>query len=321
MHLAKIAATRPLGIALRRSGGRQARGGAVGARSTSSASARRAWAATRPRSRVHVELAATHITMNPVAVNMQCHSARRAQRDDHARRHRILPDGRSMTHGASRLSNMPSAEAIRCARCKRRRHRHAGTARCSASATRRRSHMFDRGRTTRFDLQRPRGDPHRAQRAQGRRRAPSIPPATQPLCIGTTTSMRMERFTRPLMAQRRRAHHHRQGRHGRRHRSPPSRELGGAYLAIVGGAAALETTWIEADRGRRSRRPQSRSRCGNSASAISARCWWRWTATAARSTRGQRRQPRARAARRGRSAQHRTCDREAACNDASTPTS
>ena len=28
---------------------------------------------------VHVELAATHITMNPVAVNMQCHSARRAR--------------------------------------------------------------------------------------------------------------------------------------------------------------------------------------------------------------------------------------------------
>ena len=27
---------------------------------------------------VHIELAATHITMNPVAVNMQCHSARRA---------------------------------------------------------------------------------------------------------------------------------------------------------------------------------------------------------------------------------------------------
>ena len=28
---------------------------------------------------VHVETAATHITMNPVAVNMQCHSARRAR--------------------------------------------------------------------------------------------------------------------------------------------------------------------------------------------------------------------------------------------------
>jgi fumarate hydratase subunit alpha/L(+)-tartrate dehydratase alpha subunit len=28
---------------------------------------------------VHVELAHTHITLNPVAVNMQCHSARRAR--------------------------------------------------------------------------------------------------------------------------------------------------------------------------------------------------------------------------------------------------
>jgi fumarate hydratase subunit alpha/L(+)-tartrate dehydratase alpha subunit len=28
---------------------------------------------------VHIELAHTHITMNPVAVNMQCHSARRAR--------------------------------------------------------------------------------------------------------------------------------------------------------------------------------------------------------------------------------------------------
>ena len=28
---------------------------------------------------VHVEVAATHITQNPVAVNIQCHSARRAR--------------------------------------------------------------------------------------------------------------------------------------------------------------------------------------------------------------------------------------------------
>jgi fumarate hydratase subunit alpha/L(+)-tartrate dehydratase alpha subunit len=35
---------------------------------------------------VHIELAATHITMNPVAVNMQCHSARRS-------RATITPDG------------------------------------------------------------------------------------------------------------------------------------------------------------------------------------------------------------------------------------
>jgi fumarate hydratase subunit alpha/L(+)-tartrate dehydratase alpha subunit len=39
---------------------------------------------------VHVELAATHITMNPVAVNMQCHSARRA-------RATLTPDG--VTYG------------------------------------------------------------------------------------------------------------------------------------------------------------------------------------------------------------------------------
>lgn len=39
---------------------------------------------------VHIELAATHITMNPIAVNMQCHSARRA-------RARFTPDG--VTYG------------------------------------------------------------------------------------------------------------------------------------------------------------------------------------------------------------------------------
>ena len=78
MHLAKIAATRPLGTecadpegatierelsqAVNELGiGPQGLGG----RSTAF--------------RVHVEVAATHITMNPVAVNIQCHSARRAR--------------------------------------------------------------------------------------------------------------------------------------------------------------------------------------------------------------------------------------------------
>jgi fumarate hydratase subunit alpha/L(+)-tartrate dehydratase alpha subunit len=40
---------------------------------------------------VHIELAATHITMNPVAVNMQCHSARRASAT-------FTPDG--LTYGS-----------------------------------------------------------------------------------------------------------------------------------------------------------------------------------------------------------------------------
>ena len=77
MHLAKIAATRPLGShcedpesarlerelteAVNRLGiGPQGLGGDATAFA------------------VHVETAATHITMNPVAVNIQCHSARRA---------------------------------------------------------------------------------------------------------------------------------------------------------------------------------------------------------------------------------------------------
>jgi len=78
VHLAKSAATRPLGshcedpegakleAALTRAVNMLGVGPqGLGGDSTSFA--------------VHVETAATHITMNPVAVNMQCHSARRAR--------------------------------------------------------------------------------------------------------------------------------------------------------------------------------------------------------------------------------------------------
>jgi len=78
VHLAKVAATRPLGskcddpegakLETELSGAVNALGvgpQGLGGDSTSFA--------------VHVETAATHITMNPVAVNMQCHSARRAR--------------------------------------------------------------------------------------------------------------------------------------------------------------------------------------------------------------------------------------------------
>ena len=78
VHLAKVAATRPLGSRCEDPEGAKleaALGEAVnllgvgpqglGGDSTAFA--------------VHVETAATHITMNPVAVNMQCHSARRAR--------------------------------------------------------------------------------------------------------------------------------------------------------------------------------------------------------------------------------------------------
>jgi L(+)-tartrate dehydratase beta subunit len=65
-----------------------------------------------------------------------------------------------------------------------------------------------------------------------------------PICIGTTTSARMLRFTEPLGA-----------RYGVRgicgkggfpdEAIEPMREHGMVYFAIVGGAAALETTQIE----------------------------------------------------------------------------
>jgi L(+)-tartrate dehydratase beta subunit len=67
----------------------------------------------------------------------------------------------------------------------------------------------------------------------------------EPVCVGTTTSDRMERFTRPLMQQ----YGVRLviGKGGLREDSLKSfAEMGGAYLAIIGGTAALETTWIEA---------------------------------------------------------------------------
>ena len=66
----------------------------------------------------------------------------------------------------------------------------------------------------------------------------------EPICIGTTTSARMVRFTEPLGA-----------RYGVRaicgkgglpdEAIEPMRRLGMVYFAIVGGAAALETTQIE----------------------------------------------------------------------------
>jgi len=77
VHLAKIAATRPLGTHC---------ADAEGAKLEDELASAVNMLGVGPQGlggdatafAVHVELAATHITMNPVAVNMQCHSARRA---------------------------------------------------------------------------------------------------------------------------------------------------------------------------------------------------------------------------------------------------
>lgn len=104
-------------------------------------------------------------------------------------------------------------------------------------------HMLDRGRSTRFDL-RGHAVIHTAPNVRKVDPSEAFPAGYAPVCIGTTTSDRMERFTRPLMER----HGVRLivGKGGLREGSQEAfRELGGAYLAIVGGTAALETTWIE----------------------------------------------------------------------------
>jgi L(+)-tartrate dehydratase beta subunit len=104
-------------------------------------------------------------------------------------------------------------------------------------------HMFDRGRRTRFDLA-GHAVIHTAPNVKKVEKSAAHPTGYAPVCIGTTTSDRMERFTRPLMQQ----YGVRViiGKGGLREGSLDAfRELGGAYLAIIGGTAALETTWIE----------------------------------------------------------------------------
>ena len=104
-------------------------------------------------------------------------------------------------------------------------------------------HMFDRGRETRLDL-----DGHAViHTAPNVKKVPvsnEHPAGYAPVCIGTTTSARMERFTRPLME--RNGVRIIIGKGGMLDDSKAAfQELGGIYLAIIGGTAALETTWIE----------------------------------------------------------------------------
>ena len=105
-------------------------------------------------------------------------------------------------------------------------------------------HMFDRGRRTRFDL-RGHAVIHTAPNVKPVERSAANPAGYVPVCVGTTTSDRMERFTRPLMTQY--GVRIVIGKGGLGEASLAAfRDLGGAYLAIIGGTAALETTWVEA---------------------------------------------------------------------------
>ena len=104
-------------------------------------------------------------------------------------------------------------------------------------------HMFDKGRETRLDL-----DGHAViHTAPNVKKVPvsnSCPAGYQSICIGTTTSARMERFTRPLMEKN--GVRMIIGKGGLGDESAQAfQDLGGIYLAIIGGTAALETTWIK----------------------------------------------------------------------------
>ncbi len=104
-------------------------------------------------------------------------------------------------------------------------------------------HMFDRGRETRFDL-RGHAVIHTAPNVKRVPASAEHPAGYAPICVGTTTSDRMERFTRPLMTQN--GVRIIIGKGGLREASQAAfSDLGGVYLAIIGGTAALETTWVE----------------------------------------------------------------------------
>lgn len=104
--------------------------------------------------------------------------------------------------------------------------------------------LFDKGRTTRFDM-RGHAAIHTAPNVKKVEKSAQHPTGYAPICVGTTTSARMERFTRPLMEQL--GVRLIVGKGGLGHGSLEAfSQLGGAYLAIIGGTAALETTWIEA---------------------------------------------------------------------------
>jgi len=104
-------------------------------------------------------------------------------------------------------------------------------------------HLFDRGRKTKFDL-RGHAVIHTAPNVRKVPVSAEFPAGYQPICIGTTTSDRMERFTEPLMNE----YGVRMivGKGGLRESSAAAfAKHGGVYLAIIGGTAALETTWID----------------------------------------------------------------------------
>ena len=184
----------------------------------------------------HIEHADTHMTLNPVAVNYQCWAARRASAHIARRRRRSTTTGSSemATHEVTFPITDPQ-EILKL------RAGDEVTVQGHIIGIRDRTQIriFDQGVEPPMDLARRVPAAHGAERAQARPTG-----SYEKLCIGTTTSARMVRFTEPLGAQ-----------YGVRaicgkggfpdEAIEPMQRLGMVYFAIVGGAAALETTQIE----------------------------------------------------------------------------
>src|SRR5260221_11208655 len=102
--------------------------------------------------------------------------------------------------------------------------------------------LFDQGRSTLFDM-RGHAALHTAPNVRKVVPSPEHPTGYAPLCVGPTTSARMERFTQPLLKQ-----------YGERivigngglfaASQAAVKDLGGVYLAIIGAAAPLETALV-----------------------------------------------------------------------------
>ena len=186
----------------------------------------------------HIEHADTHMTLNPVAVNYQCWAARaRSRARRRGRDHRLRPGG-LMAPMAATSSPSPSPTRRRSA--------------SSAPATRCTSHghiigirdrtqirIFDQGVEPPMDLARRVPSAHRAGRAQARRRAStrrsaSARPRARAWCASPSRSAR-DYGVRAICGK---------GGFPTR-RSSRCSSYGMVYFAIVGGAAALETTQIE----------------------------------------------------------------------------
>ena len=187
----------------------------------------------------HIEHADTHMTLNPVAVNYQCWAApARCDRRTYAADGTVDFDREAVTSGmATHEVTFPIRDEAEILKLR------AGDevvvqGHIIGIRDRTQIRIFDQGVEPPMDL----------AGAFLLHTAPNVrkvgPGKYEKLCIGTTTSARMVRFTEPLGEQ-----------YGVRaicgkggfpdEAIEPMRKHGMVYFAIVGGAAALETTQIE----------------------------------------------------------------------------